>query len=297
MPWKRIGLAVLLVAEVALLAVVAWSAHGGPTAGVAVRPGTASIVMSDQNNVIHEVAVEEVVAPVDGWLVAQADTGNGVPAAVLGSTWVPMGRSNNVKIQLDPKVPVPGHIFVTLLADKGAAHVLEYSGPSASGTKQPVAMASSPVTRVPIGGAVMADLPIIAGGHAVVAHVALSPLTFAVGPGQASLADATRTVDATSVVIPRVVAPAQSWVAVSLETTDGRVGQPIGATLVHSGEQTGVVVVLRVQPANSPLLATLHVDLGTLGQFEFSPLDPGNSPDQPYVAGGQTVSAQIHIAK
>lgn len=276
--------------------VIAWTARSGPMVGVAVPSGHAAIVMSDQRNVIHDVTVDSVVAPADGWLVVQADTGSGVPGAVLGSAWVPKGTSTGVRIELDPKAMLTDHIFVTLLADKGRPHVLEYTGASGSAGASR-GMGSAQSTGSAMGGAASADVPVIADGRVVMAHVALSRLTFAVGPGQASLSEVTRTADATSVVIPRVVAPAQSWVSVSVETTNGLIGRAIGETLVRSGEQTGVVVVLAKPAGVTPLVATLHVDLGTLGQFEFSPPDVASSPDQPYVAGGQTVSVPIHLAK
>jgi hypothetical protein len=187
-------------------------------------------------------------------------------------------------------------IFVTLLADKGQPHVLEYAAASSSGGAAS-GMGSAPSTGGAMGGAASADVPIIADGRVVRVHVSVSPLTFAVGPGQASLSEATRTADATSVAIPRVVAPAQSWVSVSVETTNGLIGRVLGETLVRSGEQTGVVVAIGTPVGVTPLVATLHVDLGTLGRFEFSPSDVASSPDQPYVAGGQTVSVPIHLAK
>jgi hypothetical protein len=290
-----VAVAAILVAEVAVLAIVAWTARSGPMAGVVVRSGDASIVMSDQRNVIHDVLVSSVLAPTDGWLVVQADPGNRVPGAILGSMWVPKGRSNGVRIELDSKTTLTDRIFVTLLADKGRPQVLEYA--AASGSAAASGMGSVPSTGGNMGTGSSADVPVIAGGRLVVAHVALSRLTFAVGPGQAVLTEATRTVDATSVVIPRVVAPAQSWVSVSIETTNGQVGRALGETLVRSGEQTGVVVAIGTPQRSAPLVATLHVDLGTLGQFEYSPPDVANSPDQPYVAGEQTVSVPIHLAK
>ena len=232
--------------------------------------------MSDQYNVIHEVTADSVVAPTDGWLVVQADTGSGVPNGVLGSAWVPKGESKGVRI---------------------GPHVLEYAAASGSGATAASGMDSAPGVGDAMGAAASADVPVIAGGRVVMVHVALSLLTFAVGPGQASLGEATRTAEATAVVIPRVVAPAQSWVSVSREATNGQLGRTLGETLVRSGEQTGVAVAIGTRAGATPLVATLHVDLGTLGQFEFSPPGGANSPDQPYVAGGQTVSVPIHLAK
>ena len=280
-----------------MLAAVAWSAHGGPTVGVVVRPSDAAIVMSDQHNVIHEVTADSVVAPTDGWLVVQADTGSGVPSVVLGSAWVPKGESKGVRIGLDPKAILTERIFVTLLADKGQPHVLEYAAVSDSAATSASGMNSAPGAGDAMGTAASVDVPVIAGGRVVMAHVALSLLTFAVGPGQAVLGEATRTAEATAVVIPRVVAPAQSWVSVSTEATNGQLGRTLGETLVRSGEQTGVAVAIGTPAGATPLVATLHVDLGTLGRFEFSPPGVANSPDQPYVAGGQTVSVPVHLAK
>ena len=265
--------------------------------GVAVRGTDAAIAVSDQRNVIHEVSVERVIAPTDGWVVVQADTGSGVPGALLGSAWVSKGESRNLRIELDPKASLPERIFVTLLVDKGEPRVLEYDAASAAVAGSGAGMGSKPSTASPLAERVSKDVPVIAGGHVVMAHVALSRLTFAVGPGQASLSEATRTPDATTVVVPRVIAPAQSWVSVSVEATDGQVGQAIGRTLVRSGEQTGVVVAIGTPAGATPLVATLHVDLGTLGQFEFSPPDLADSPDRPYVAGGQTVSVPIRLVK
>jgi hypothetical protein len=34
-----------------------------------------------------------------------------------------------------------------------------------------------------------------------------------------------------------------------------------------------------------------------LGVFEYMPLEPDNSPDQPYVAGGQSVSVPVRVIK
>jgi len=280
---------------VLVLSLVAWSASSGPMFGVAVPKSAASISMTDQRNVVHSVRVDRVVSPVGGWLIVQADWNDAVPDAILGSAWVPAGESRGVTIDLDPATPLPQRIYVTLLADQGEPHKLEYYVAMRPGMERMRGMGSTVGTGTPASSTL--DKPIIAGGQVVSVHVAVSAMSFTVGGNQAFLAEATRTVDATSVVIPRVVAPSQSWVSVSLETTSGTMGDVIGSKLVPSGESTGVVVPLTSAPGAQPLISTLHVDLGTVGQFDFSTTDAGNSPDQPYVAGGHTVSALVRTVR
>lgn len=295
LPWKAIAVAALLVAEVGVLSLVAWSASSGPMFGVVVARNAASITMNDQTNVVHTVTVERVVSPTNGWVIVQADWNNGVPDAILGSRWIPAGESRDVTIGIDPLSPVPMRIYVTLLADMGRPHTLEYYVAMRPGMASMRGMGSTFATGT--GGAVTLDKPLIADGMVVTAHVNVTATSFAVGANQASLSDATRTVDATTVVIPRVVAPAQSWVSASLETTSGQIGEILGSQLVPSGESIHVAIPLSITPGNRPVIATLHVDLGTVGQFDFSPQDIGNSPDQPYVAGGQTVSVPVRIVR
>ena len=292
-PWKRVAVGVLLVAEVAVLAVVAWTAKGGPTVGIAVRSTDAAIAMSDQRDIVHNITVDSVTAPADSWIVVQADA-NGTPGTMLGSVWVPKGQSTNLRIELDSTAKIPPAIFVTLLADKGMSHQLEYGAASAPSGQPGMAAAPGASGMSATGDK---DVPVIAGDRLVQVHAALSQLSFAVGPSQASLSEATRTANATDVVIPKVVAPAQSWVSVSVATTGGQPGASLGQTLVKAGETTGVIVRLGGPRGSIPLVATLHVDLGALGEFQYLPGDRANSPDQPYVAGGETVSTPIRLVK
>jgi hypothetical protein len=287
--------AAVLVAEVGLLALVAWSASTEPTFGVFVRENAASISVPDQRNVVHDVMVDRVVSPVPGWLLVQADRNQGVPDGVIGSRWIPAGESKKVSIAVGP-TPLPRRIYVTLLADLGKPHVLEYATSSHSATATG-GIGSIFETKGVAGASAMKDKPIIAGGSPVVAHVDMVPLSFAVGPSQAYISESTRTLDASSVVIPSIVAPAQSWVSLSLETASGQMGGVLGTKLVAPGEHKNVVVPLNVRLGPSPVIATLHVDLGTLGRFDFSPLDLGDSLDQPYTAGGRTVSAPVHFSQ
>jgi hypothetical protein len=295
LPWKWLLLAAILLAEVGVLVAVVIFGQGGPMFGIAAPAGSAAIEMANQHDVVHQVVVDRVVSPVDGWVIIQADWDDGIPDAILGSAWVPKGESRNVVISLDPQSPMPRRIFATLLADMGIAHTLEYSVPNRPGMENMRGMGSTIGTGAAAGQAATKDMPIIAGGNVVTAHVGVSALSFSVGPGQASISETTRTLDATSVVVMHVVAPAQSWVAVSVSPTSSQPSQQLGATLVQPGATSHVVIPLNTRPGPTPLVVTLHVDLGTLGQFDYSPLDRGNSLDQPYVVGGKPVSVPIAI--
>jgi hypothetical protein len=297
LPWKWIGLAALLVAEVAVLVAIVISAQGGPANGLAVPANTAAIQVSDQRNVTHQLIIDHVLAPADGWIIVQADWGNGVPDAILGTKWVSMGESTGLRIKLDPQMPVPAHVFVTLLADMGKPDVLEYYVPMQPGMEKMRGMGSTVGTGGPTGDAAIIDLPVVAGGKVVMAHPSLQALSFAVGPSQAFIAETTRTAGSTVIVVPRVVAPAQSWVAASLVATSNQPAKLLGAALVQPGSSKDVTVALNASPGAQQVVVTLHVDLGTLGQFDYTPLQPGASLDQPYVAGGKTVSAPVRLVR
>ena len=286
LPWKPVVLALLLVAEIAALSLIAWSAKSGPMSGIAVRQDAASITVSDQINVVYLLRVDHVLAPTDGWLVVQADSADGVSGAVLGSLWVPRGESRNVTIGLDPISRPPARLWVTLVADMGTTHVLEYPA-DMQAESAPRTTGSGPATAL--------DKPVIAGGRPVSARVSVAAMSFAVGANQASISDTTRTAEATTVVVPKVVTPAPSWLSVSAQSTAGVLGEVLGEKLLPAGESTRVVVALGAPQGPRQLVATLHVDLGTVGRFDFSPLDLSNSYDLPYVAGGQIVSMPIRL--
>lgn len=286
----------MLAAELLVLSILAFSTNSGPSFGLAVRSGAAKISMTDQRNVQGAVTVDSVVSPVDGWLVVQADWSRGVPTDLLGQRWIPAGESKNVTIGLDPLQPTPRRVFVTLLADRGRPDVLEFNVPEGAGMAGIPGLDSAIGTGGVGGAGATKDKPFVTGNALVSAHVDVVPLSFAVGPSQASISDSTRTADADSIVIPRVVAPAQSWVAVSLEVTSGQTGGILGTKLVPAGEHRDVVVPLGVRLGESPVVATLHADLGKQGRFDFSPADLASSIDLPYVAGGRTVSAPVRFA-
>jgi hypothetical protein len=99
------------------------------------------------------------------------------------------------------------------------------------------------------------------------------------------------------VTLTDVRAPAASWAVVSIEGTSGVPGRVLGNTAVQPGYTGKVEVALPGPAGDKRMLASLHVDLGVMGAFEFDPLERAASPDQPYVAGGEVVAVPVQTLR
>jgi hypothetical protein len=291
--WKFIVLAAVFAVEIVLLGWAVISSQGGPMFGVMVRPDAAEIIVADQSDVIHSIKVDRVTTPVPGWLIVQADWDDGIPDAIMGSVYVPAGESLDVTIPLDLLQQTPRRVFVTLLADGGRPKVLEYFVPNRPGMEKMRGMGSTLGTSGPTGKAATLDRPIVAGNMVVTANVNLKPMSFQVEAGRASIASASVSTTSAAVTLHGVNAPVGSWAVVSIESTGGLPGTVLGQTKVEQGYHDTVTVNVPSAPVGQKTVASLHVDLGVADFFEYTPLDRGNSPDQPYVAGGRTVVVPV----
>ena len=289
-PWGRVAVVSILVVEVLVLLGVAFSAQGGPATGIAVGAADASITVSDQDNVVKKIVVAKVTAPMDAWVVVQTDFGNSGPGAVIGTALVKKGESRDVVVSLDSSGTLPLGAYLSLVADQGQAGKLEYVPPGAAPAQGSAGMGSGGS-----GGGMSAskDRPFVANGQVVSAKIRITPLSFRVGRDAASIASASLTATANSVVASSVIAPGPSWLEVSVAGSGGMPGELLGAAQVQAGSHASVVVTLTAPPGKLPLVAVLHVDLGVPGFFEFNTSDRGNSPDQPYEAGGQPVAVPV----
>jgi hypothetical protein len=122
-------------------------------------------------------------------------------------------------------------------------------------------------------------------------------MTFVVDAGRAALASASVSPDTSTVVLRGVRAPVGSWAVVSVEGMGGLPGAVIGQAHVAPGSYGAIPVEIGIPPGMRKLVATLNIDLGVIGSFEYTPLDRGNSPDQPYVAGGQTLAVPVQVTR
>jgi plastocyanin len=85
-----------------------------------------------------------------------------------------------------------------------------------------------------------------------------------------------------SVVIPMVVSAEQGWIVIHADQ-DGAPGAVIGYAPVDQGENNDITVEIDTAAATETLYAMLHLDAGTVGQYEF----PGN--DGPVMVDDQMV--------
>ena len=274
-----------------------YTARGGPMSGVVVRAGDAQLVVGDQRDVVGTIKVDTVVSPGPGWLIVQADWGDGVPDAILGSLAVQPGGSSDVTIPISSQGQLPHRVFVTLLADGGQPKVLEYYVPNRPGMANMPGMGSTMGTGAPAGQAGAMDKVVIVDGMPVTAHITIEPLSAIVETGRASIASASVPATSTTVTLHGVRAPAKSWAVVSTEGTGGVPGAVLGKTAVPPGYFSTVSVELPSPVGHAKMSATLHVDLGTPGTFDYSPASASESADKPYVAGGQSVSVPVLVTR
>jgi hypothetical protein len=284
--WKHYLIAGILIAEIGVLSLLAWTASSSPTDGIAVRADQAALRVPDQKAVTSSITVEWIVAPGPTWVVVQSDYGTGSGGTMIGKAHVDAGETINLEIGLETTT-VPRTATVSLIADRGEVGKFEYTGEMASGGMGGSASSSA-----------SADKPYVANGAFVTMPFSITPLTFKVGANDATLGTLARGPDGSTVTASGAFVIGRSWLSVSLETTGGVPGEVIGVTPLAPGGTSPVNVrLLNTVGKDTPLFATLHADLGQPGQFEYSTTDVGNSPDQPYVAGGQTVRVQVPPAR
>ena len=158
----------------AVLCLVTFVGRTGSADGIIVRPGAASLEIATQTGNWGTLIVSKAVAPVQSWVVAQAQGSDGGPASVLGYTPIPAGTSTGLSITLDPTQGAVNTLVVSIVADRGRRGAFEYSAGSASGGGggmgggAPAAQgaeASVPATR-------SVDKPLVSGGVRVSVVVA-----------------------------------------------------------------------------------------------------------------------------
>lgn len=165
LPWRWIGLAGLLVAEVAVLCLLAFWGSASAVSGLIVRPGSASIEIAEQTGPWGTLNVGRVVTPAPSWVVVQAA---GPSGTVLGHTRVPAGTSVGIIVNLDPRQATVNNLVVSLVGDRGGADVFEFSGGNKSGSGGMGMSGPSPSGSAATTSAANApDLPLVAAGKRV----------------------------------------------------------------------------------------------------------------------------------
>jgi len=99
-----------------------------------------------------------------------------------------------------------------------------------------------------------------------------------------------------SIMVARVLAPGQSWIAVHLDD-NGMPGDRIGLQAVPVGESTDIEVKIDDVKLTDKLIVALHADRGIVGTFEFSKDKFDSSPDKPYFVDGMELAMEASVAE
>jgi len=101
--------------------------------------------------------------------------------------------------------------------------------------------------------------------------------------------------EARTVVIDRAVSPEAAFIVIH-ENNDGKPGMRVGIEPIPPGESTDVVVELdSMAELGDSVIAAVHADRGTLGQFDFDMDNMMHSADRPFFVDGHEVAVVIAI--
>ena len=193
------------------------------------------VLVLDQPVISGTVTVERVISNGPGWLVVYQDEG-GSPGLIIGSAPLVDGLNEQVPVSVRESGVTP-QLFIFLHEDTepGAG----FNFPAAD----PQMMYQG---RIP------------------------NPFSFRTDPGNyLATRDQALAVDGedTAVTVPLVVAETAVWVVIHTDN-EGELGNIIGQTWVPAGINREVVVPIDAAQITPTLYAVLHVDAGTLQEFE-----------------------------
>jgi predicted lipoprotein with Yx(FWY)xxD motif len=213
-----------------------------PQAGIPATGNQPSVAVSDQASNGSTVVVAKVISKGPGWIAIHAQQAGQI-GPVIGYAPLKDGENDNVTVKIDPSKSTPT-LYAMLHVDAGVIGTYEFPGP---------------------------DVPYMANGQMVspafnVQQGAAANLTPAV-----TIQD--QDVSGGKVTVDDVVSNGPGWVDIHVQNQDGSIGNEIGYSAVHGGDNRGVSVTIDASKATSTLYAMLHVDAGTPGVFESSGAD------------------------
>jgi hypothetical protein len=228
----------------------------------------ATLLVAPSTTAAGGLLVDRVIAPDHGWLVVRSTV---APGGVLGSTPVPPGLSENVRIELTRGDTID--VRVALHLDRGRQGLLEYDP-------------ASPANSL--------DRPVFADGRAVALPVALSDYALEVDPGSALLMVGDQLVGQRTLTVKYALLPAAAWLSVN-RLEGGVPGQRIGLMSRPAGEWQEVKVPLDGPLERGSVVVTAYSDSGTRGRFDYSESDPLSSADKPLASAGVIVSQRAVV--
>lgn len=212
-----------------------------------------SVVVEDQDVSAGSVIIEDVHAAQAGWLVIHINQ-DGAPGPIIGFASVNEGENHDVEVEIDLEQATED-LFAMLHIDAGVRGEYEFPGD---------------------------DVP-AKNGDAIV------NVPFKVSLGlEPSVTVSDQAAQNGSITIDQVVATDPSWIVIHTEA-DGSPGPVIGFAPVAAGANSNVEVEIDLDAATSTLFAMLHIDAGTLGEYEF----PGD--DVPVRVGDTIVNVPFAL--
>ena len=193
------------------------------------------VLVLDQPVVDGTITVERVISNGPGWLVVYQDN-DGSPGLIIGSAPLEDGLNEQVTVEVR-EAGVTDQLFIFLHEDTEPGGGFNFPTADPQITYQ---------GRLP------------------------NPFSFQTNPGNyLTTQDQALTVDGeeTAVIVPLVVADTAVWVVVHTDN-EGELGDIIGQTWVPAGINRHVTVTIDAEQATPTLYAVLHLDAGTLEEFE-----------------------------
>jgi hypothetical protein len=246
-----------------------------PPFGVNASAGEASIAAADQPGATDSIVVAKVVAPTGAWLVVHLDD-KGMPGKRVGFVQVAKGTSTDVRVKLDPSIPLTDKLLIAVHADRGVAGTLEFDM---------MDKYNSP------------DQPFFVNGKEVATGIVVTTKPFGViaAPGRAAIKVDSQPGAKGSLVIAKAVAPTGAWIVVHLDD-GGMPGKRVGYGQIVAGTSTNVIVKLDPNVTlTDTLFVAIHADRGVAGTLEFDMMDKFNSPDQPFFVNGHEVATAVAV--
>lgn len=250
-------------------------AAGEEIMGVVTTAEVAGIAASEQIGATRIVTIDMVRAPKDSWVVVHQNDG-GMPGERLGYAAVKKGVTRNVKVKLDPDVPMTPELLAAVHVDGGVKGKLEFDMEDMERST---------------------DKPYFVDGKEVAVGFAAAEFGVPVEMDGASIEAGDQGIGP-KVTIAKAVAPTDAFVVVHKATADGMPGERVGYASIKAGETRNVVVkITKELKGRTKLIAAIHADRGVSRKFEFDMDRTVDSPDQPFFADGMEVAAVFEVGK
>jgi hypothetical protein len=220
------------------------------------EPSLATLSVNSQVISQNSILVTMIDIPSDGWIVIHADNGSNspvVPAIISEPTFVRAGARQNIEVAFTADVSLSDsdQVWVMLHEDTGIEMQYEFDGNN------------------------NLDPPFTVNDAAVI-----TPITI----NTASINSPDMAVNNNTVVLPKVTAAADGWLVIHNDDGNGGIVLPgiIGKVMVSKGINSNVTVQLdsgvNIVPGQS-LFPMLHLDNGTIGQYEFDGVGVFDGPE------------------